>query len=594
MTREQELEKHIKELNKMYWEENNENIIPDENYDDLVRELKELNPNNPVLNTLENYKIDTIEKISHRQPMLSLDKVYSVSELLEWAKSVSRNYSESFSLENKYDGWSVERWNDFLSTRGDGYIGEDISKKMVYIKNLNECPQYIHSELLMLKSDFEKYKDKILRKNGSQYKTPRTILTGILSSDDIITNEKILTLMPFNSNNVILTYKDLVTFNWDLFIEERKNADYPIDGLVLKLMDEEYGKSLGSTTHHVRSAMALKFTNPTGITVLKDIFWSSGKFKLTPVAIVEPVEIGGVIVDSPNLHNYKYILDKDIQIGDTLILERCGDIIPDVKEVIPGKDRMKVVIDRCPYCQFPVFFNDTDIVCTNTNCIGMAIQRLCDAIARIGIEELGEPTVEKLIGIGYEDLIDIFELTIEDIKLLEGFADTSSKNLYDQIQKVKHNGVYEWQILASLNLFGIGETISKTLLKEMSLNGLRNKTLQELEKFSGIGPERAKEIYYGLQHNDKYINNLCKILKVKETPKETRKICFTGKMPKDRSYYFNLAKEHDWTPVDKVTKELGLLVHAVNITSSTKLAKAKKYGVEIMNLEEFLHTIGEK
>lgn len=598
MSRKEWLEKEIERHDYLYWVKHDPKIS-DIEYDTMVRELKNIDPNSSVLFRIHTPVIDG-EKIKHRIPMLSLDKVYTTTDLIKWANKVKRSDEEVYLIQNKYDGWSVEKMHNILSTRGNGFEGDNISNKLVYVKSINNTivdNLYIHGELIMLKSDFEKYRTIILRKNGEQYKTPRTILSGLLTDDNVRDDiGRVLTLMPFDLFQIKTTYKELMDINWDILIKERKEANYPIDGLVLKLEDETYGRSLGSTSHHVKSAMALKFTNPTGETILRDVIWSVGKTKLTPIAIVDPVEIGGVTVDGPNLHNYKYILDKDIHIGDTLILERCGDIIPDVKEVIPGKNRIKITISRCPACEHLLTFNDTDLVCTNLDCKGKKIRKLLDSIIRIGIDGVGEPTVKKLVDNDFYTLIDIFNITKDDILKLERFGDTSSTNLLEEINRVINRGVYEWQILSSLNLPLVGERLSKSILEHMSLDELRHKQIHELQLIKRVGFNLAHTIYTGLLDNSDYLDNLLQILPIINDKQDQSKtkggICFTGKMPKVRSYYEKLASENGFCPVDKVTKSLSVLVCADVNDVKGKIVKAKKYGVKIISIETFLENIG--
>jgi len=589
------LEKEIERHDYLFWEVG-EPEISDEDYHELTKRLKELDPENELLIKIHTPEIESSKSIKHKFPMLSLDKVYTIEELITWANKVKRHNGEIFLLENKFDGWSVEQNNGILSTRGDGFYGDDISNKLVYIKLLDGSTAtnviYVHGELVMLKSDFENNKTKILRKSGVQYKTPRTILTGLLTKDEIREGvERVLTLIPFNAFQLQVPFEALKIIDWDRLIEERKNADYPIDGLVLKLADEEYGNSLGATSHHVRSAMALKFTNPTGKTVLRSIRWSIGKHKITPVGEVDPVEIGGVIVDSPNLHNYKYVIDNDIHIGDTLIVERCGDIIPDVQQVIPGEDREPIYLKKCPACGGLVMFKSPELICINSECIGKHIKRLLDSVVRIGIERLGEPTLAKLISIGVSDLIDIFNLTKEDIIKLERFGESSSENLFNEIQKVKTRGVYEWQVLASLNIHGVGRRMSKMLLENMSLNNLRKMSFDQLVEMKGIGPERAKQICVNLEAQREYINKLLTILPIMgelESMETKGTICFTGKMPEKRSYYEKIARDEGYEPVSRVTKDLGLLVCMDPNSNSGKAKKARNYGTRIMHLDEWL------
>ena len=288
-------------------------------------------------------------------------------------------------------------------------------------------------------------------------------------------------------------------------------------------------------------------------------------------------------------------MDKDIHIGDTLILERCGDVIPDVKEVIPGKSRTPISFETCPVCDSDLEFNDTDLICTNPDCTGKHVRRLVDSVTRIGIERLGEPTIAKLVANGHSNLVDIFNLTREDVIKLERFGESSTKNLLNEIQNVKTRGVYKWQILASLNIPMVGKRMSKTILENMSLTELRNKTVEELDELKDVGFKTANSIYCGLIDNSDYIDELLQTLPIigeKEKPmNEKGTICFTGKMPETRSYYGELAKAVGWEPVSSVTKDLSLLVCANANSTSGKAKKARKYGVNVIGIDDFLNTL---
>jgi len=592
------LEELIKYHNNLFWNKNDP-IITDPEYDLLVEELRIIDPDNPLIQKIHTIPTTSSKKVEHTFPMLSLDKVYTIPELLNWCGKVARTKDEKFILEPKLDGCSSEYSKKILSTRGDGYIGEDITDKLPIIKTCSVDGSfitdyndlyYIRGEIVLSISEFELYKDKLLRKSGQPYKTARSACSGLLNKDDVdVSLGRILTLVPFDLILTTFILTELESLDWDTVIKSYKNLDYPTDGIVIKLADLSYSQSLGNTSHHPRGEMAFKFTNPTGKSVLRDIEWSSGKRKLTPVGKIDPVEIGGVIVSNVNLHNYKYILDKNIQINDTLVIERCGDVIPDVQKVIPGKNRIEIKLECCPECGALVIYNEPELYCTNDNCSGKHLQLLLDSVIRIGIERLGEPTLVKLINKGFNDLIKILKLTKEDILTLEGFANISSENMLNEIQKIIKNGVSEWQLLASLNIKDVGQRMSKIILNDMTLSELRNKSISELECINGIGPERSVRIFNGLKENNNYIDELLKLIPIKKDIKmEKPTICFTGKMPEKRSYYESIASEYGYEPVKSATKTLSVLVCVDPNSGSNKLKNAAKNGTEIISVKEFM------
>jgi len=598
-----ELENKIRYYNNLWWKEN-KIIISDIEYDKLIEKLKTLDPTNELLNEIQDPITTSKKKIYHKKPMLSLEKVYNDIDLLKWCKKVSRSPDEIFKIELKYDGVSGSLENGVLSTRGNGEIGEDISDKLPLIKILRNKnpsdPNVIRGEILFSKSDFQKNRKLILKKDGEEYKNERNAVGGILNREDIDHNiGRILTLVEFDYNFYTLKLSDLETIITNNKFEEIKERvqqnNFPADGMVFKIYDNEYAKKLGYTSHHPKSEIAFKFTNPFGYSKLIEVNWSIGKNTITPIGRIEPVEIGKIIVQNVNLHNMKNIIDRDIHIGDSLKVERAGDVIPFVTGIKVGEKRTDINITICPSCGYNIKYEEPEIICTNPNCPGKHLAKLIDSVVRIGIERLGLPTLQKMIyTLKIHDLVDIFNLKEEDILQLDGFAESSSKNLFNEIQKVKQNGVFEWQILSSLNLNGIGKTLSKSLLENISLKELRKYSLEQLKETIGIGLERAQILFNGLKTNEDLINKLLEILQIRnnkiERKMERPKICFTGKFPEKKSYYYNLIKDH-YEIVERITKDLDLLIVADPNKKTNKLLTGEKLGIKIISIEELLKTV---
>lgn len=591
------LESEIRFHNHLYWDEN-EIAIDDRKYDELVNELKLLDPTNDLINKVHS-SVKSDDKVHHNIPMLSMEKVYNYEDLLKWCTKVSRSTREIFRVEPKYDGVSGDFTDGVLSTRGDGFIGENVTDKLplIEIVGSNIDTQNVRGEIIFTKSNFKKNRDIVLRKDGSKYKNERNAVGGILNRDDIDSKiGNILTMVDFNIPFYKFTLNEIIEGEKNGTLKSVEgvilNEDYPADGIVFKIDDENYAKSLGSTSHHLKSAMALKFVNPFGFSKLIKIIWSVGKHTITPIGRVEEVEVNDIIIKNVNLHNMKNIRDMDIHIGDTLKIERAGDVIPFATKVIPGKERTFIVITACPSCGHDVIYKDPEIVCSNPDCPGKHLMRLMDSVTRIGIERLGQPTLQKMVSTsGVYNLIDIFNLSREDIIKMDGFAESSTENLLIEIQTVKKTGVFEWQILSSLNLQGIGRSLSKDLLKDITLEELRTYSTYQLKLTEGIGEERAKVLYDGLIKEEKYIDDLLKILPIKERNIEEKgdrmKICFTGKFPEKKSYYYDLVQDK-YEIVEKVTKDLDILVVADTSKVSSKQIKAAEKGIKIMSIKDLL------
>ncbi len=594
-----QLEDEIKKHDEAYWILQDP-LIEDHIYDKKVNKLLELEPDNEYLKKPKTPVVDSKGKVKHKIKMLSLDKVYSFVEILKWCKKVARDINEKFKIMPKYDGVSGQLIDGVLATRGDGEVGEDITHKLPFMEILKANPKEnnVRGEILFLKSKFKEIKDTFTRKSGEKYKNERNAVGGILTRDDIKVI-KVLTFIDFNHTVIPVTLKTIEEDGqdaWDDMVSFMQDIDYPVDGIVVQLEDEKYGKSLGTTRHHAKDSIAFKFANPFKWSKIIGITWSMGKHVLTPIIQIEPIEVSGVIIKNVSGHNMKNILDKDICIGDIVKVERAGDVIPFITEVKYGKKRVGGHITKCPECGSNVTYIEPELVCENPTCTGKHLNTLMDAVERIGIERLGKPTLNKMIKtLNVKNLVDIFNLTKNDILKLEGFKETSANNLYNEIQKPIQEGVYEWQLLACLNIEGIGRSLSKDLLEGTTLFNLSSFELVDWNNIPGIGPERANALINGFLDNSIYLNKLTKILPIKNQEVKTEgliKVCFTGRFPKKKAYYYDLLNKN-YEILEKV-KDIDMLVVADPSKQSNKMKAALKKGIKIIGIDELLENLIKK
>ena len=589
----------IEHHNRRYWEIG-EPEISDEDYDALLRKLESINPAHPLLQKVLAPAVASTGKIHHAKPMLSLDKAYSLEEILEWAKKYARSDRELFLVQPKYDGISANFANRVLATRGDGVDGENITDKLPLIEletkgHKGKIDRPVRGEIVIRDDDFKTLYSHIKRKDGKTYKNSRNAVAGIMGLKeigDILSQGAKLTLVDYSLVSYSVTLAEFAE-KWPEILKEVEELPYPMDGLVIKLTDEAYGDSLGNTAHHPRGQIAFKFSGVRRKTRLLDVLWSFGKNCLTPVAQLEPVEIGGITIKQATLHNVKNLIDKDIQIGDMVVVERAGDVIPYIVSREEGEERRSPIITECPCCKSKLVTDGPELRCTNPECSETKVQRILAAVRNIGIERLGEPNIRKMMNtLGVKTLKDIFELKKEDILKLEGFKEKSAGNLIGEIQSARR--VEDFSLLAALNIPGIGKNTAKKILENYTLAELRTLTVEQLSAIDGIGPERSDAISRELRSQSAFLDELLNSVELittkggAETSAPT--ICFTGKMPEQRSYYENLARKSGYEPVDAVTKELSLLVAADLSSASSKLDKAKSYSVKIQSLEEWLKT----
>jgi len=591
------LEEEIKYHDKLYWEKNQPKIS-DVHYDNLIQRLTELDPKNPLLNKIHPSTQISSGKVQHKIPMLSLNKVYTKEDLIKWCEKIARDEQELFLIEYKFDGISADFTNGILSTRGDGNTGEDITDKLPLINKNNGN---YRGEIIFYKSFFEENKQILKKKDGEFYSNARNACAGILNRDDLITDKQLLTFIPFNHVSQMESMKDLRDLDFEILKETAKTSMYPTDGLVIKLADEKYKKSLGSTSHHARGEIALKFANNTVETKLLDVIWSCGKEVITPVGKVDPVEIGGVTISNISLHNALFIQDNDICIGDTITIERAGDVIPHFVSRIHNEDLKFIEIFECPECGAATKYEEPNIKCTNPECSGALLNRFYSSVQHIGIDRLGKPTLRDIMNdLGVEDLRGLFSLKVKDFMILPRFAERKSENLYDEIQKVLREGVYERQILASVNIPGIGKTLSTVLCERFGLMPLIDMCVYPTDIISvlceidGIEEKRANDIYHGIVDNHIYITDLWNMLPLKKYAAveniELPTICLSGKFPEKKAFYYvELIGKYE--VVEKVTKDLDILVVADTSKNSGKQQKAKKLNIEILSIDDLIELV---
>ena len=583
--------------NRLYWEQNAPEIS-DAEFDRIYERLREIAPEHAALNEIHTPSLGERGKVRHAIPMLSLDKAYTLESLQEWAEKYARTPDELLLVEPKYDGISARFDGKVLVTRGNGEFGEDITDKLPLVEL--ECPGYTgpldrpaRGELLIRQDDFSSIYKNIRKKDGSFYKNSRNAVAGIVGLKDIssmLFQGAKITLADYRLYSFKVKACDLAS-EWESLKEKLASLPYPQDGIVLKFADEKFRNSLGNTAHHPRGEIAYKFTNIRKKTKLVGVEWSFGKNCLTPVALLDPVEISGTTIKRASLHNVQNILELGVMIGDTVVVERAGDVIPYIAEVFPGNERKSPMIENCPSCGAALVQIGPELVCTGTECPETSLQRLSAAVRNLGIERLGEPTLRQLMDkCQVKRLSQLFELSAGDILQLDGFAQKSASNLINEIQKART--VNDYQLLASLNIPHIGLNMARQLLDEFSLDELRNMSEDQFAGLNGVGPERARALVEQFSAQKDYLDELLSVVTLRREGKaaaQTRTVCFTGKMPEKRSYYERLAADRGYLAVDSVTKDLSVLVAADPAASGGKLDKARKFGIEIISLDAFLN-----
>lgn len=620
MSRIEELEQQIRHHNDLYWN-NKELEISDIEYDKLVEELKGLDPENELINSFGKADISSEKLIKHSKPMLSLDKIYSKEDLIKWVQKVSRTNQEEFLIQPKYDGMSGLLENGTLSSRGDGIYGQDYTDKLKMIqfdtdKNIDIKKSTLLGEIVIKNSDFKTIFTNIKSKSGIPFKNQRNGIAGILGTDDTdfyYNQGAKITFVDYDKNSTI-TNCFYFSDAWDKVVENiLKTIDYPLDGIVIKLKDKDYADSLGYTAHHPRGAVAFKFTNQKATSKLIDVEWGMGKQQISAIGIIEPVEISGTTIKRVKLQLTKpkssavetCLIDGSLQIGDTVVIERAGDIIPHIISSTPGENRKRVILDKCPFCGSDLFIEDTFVQCADMNgrCIESEIQNLYASIMTLGFKNVGEAYIRTIVNdpnIHVRYIADLFELKPKDL-ILKEYGTRKKEILFEEIEKAKKS-VSKAQVFASINLYNIGKSIAKLLIDNFDWNDLIEGKINanELAKINGIGPSVISTLqgYLGYGYNNIptwATDNLIRMTKlctfteeVKPINSNNLTICFTGKMEHKRSEMEEIAKSKGFIPMDHVDKTLNILVCADPNSGSSKLQKAAKYGTKIISEQDFM------
>jgi len=629
-------------------------IVSDAEYDRLFDELSQLEEKFPQLirpdSPTQRVGAEPAEEFlpfKHNPPMLSMQKAYTYEDLLEFQKRINRflnrNESEKFEyfVEPKYDGLSCEIiYENGLfkkaGTRGNGTVGEDISENVKTIKSvplkLNRAISIsVRGEILMKKEDFFKLNEEKIKNGEDPFANPRNAAAGsVRQLDSSITAKRKLYFIAYEienysvkkQNEVIELLRDLnfrtskeyfvvngvdeVFKKFQYFDENRENLDFEIDGVVVKINDKNLQKQLGSVSHNPRWSIALKFKAKQKETILKDVEFSVGRTgAVTPVAILEPVEIAGVVITHASLHNYDIFTSLQLRKGDKILIERAGDVIPHVVKVIEhSKNEIINFPENCPACGSElVKAPDKPIIyCINVECPAQIKEKIIHFVSKDGfdIEGLGKKQIEKFLEKGIiKEIPDIFYIKNHpEIKEWEGFGEKSFNNLVESIEKSKDIPYYRF--LVALGIREVGNITAKLLTKHFKrFEEFYHVSIGELSNIDGIGPVAAEYIF-DYFHNSKNLETIEQLFKagvkiVYETENENLKLSgktfvFTGSLKNySRSQAKKIVEELGGTVASSVSKKVDFVV--VGDSPGSKYKKAIELGIGILNEREFLELI---
>jgi DNA ligase (NAD+) len=643
--------------------------INDAAFDSLKHELYKLEQEYPDLITpdsptqrVSGQALDKFAKVRHKKRMLSLEDVFYQEELEAWQERIQKlvpHQKLDYFAELKIDGFAIAlvyKNGIFIqgSTRGDGVIGEDVTQNLKTISSIplkleirQKLPSNILSkvksllergeieirgEVYMTKQAFEKVNQERKKKGLSFYANPRNTAAGTIRqldpqvaasrqleflAYDLVTDlgqkthqeeHQIVQALGFriSQDQYCPNLKAAIKF-WQRIKKIRDRLPYQIDGVVVSVNNNQLFKKLGVVGKAPRGAIAFKFPAKEATTIIKDIVVQIGRTgALTPVAILRPVRLGGILITRATLHNEDEIKRLDVRIGDTVIVQRAGDVIPDIVRVIKklrtGQEKKFKMPKKCPVCGGVVIRPKGEVVhrCQNKNCGSIQRQRIIHFVSKKGfdIEGLGPQIVNQLMDEGLvSDPADLFSLTQGDLVSLERFAEKSAINLIEAIEKSKKISLAKF--IFALGIRHVGEETAVNLARHFGqLGKLKKASLEELLRVKDIGPIVAQSIFkwFNNKHNqrllDRIIEGGVEISKVKTAKKKLAGQTFvlTGELDRlTREEAKARIRELGGHVSSSVSQQTDFVV--VGKEPGSKYDKAKKLGVKIIREKEFLKMV---
>ncbi|WP_435196218.1 NAD-dependent DNA ligase LigA [Natronomonas sp. EA1] len=626
-------------------------VIGDRAYDalfDRLRTLEEtfaLDREGSPTQRVGGEPVESFETVEHVAPMRSIDSSGEVADVRAFDERVrERVGAVEYICEPKFDGVSVEvvyEAGELVrgTTRGDGERGDDITKNIKTVASIpqrlrGDYPDFlaVRGEVFMPREAFNQYNAERVERGDDPFANPRNATAGtVRQQDPSITAERpldcfffdVLSEPPFDTrwaqherlpdwglktNDRVELVDDIegaIDYR-DAMLAERDDIDYEIDGVVIKVNSLAASEELGSTARAPRWAYAYKFPARTEQTTVRNITVQVGRTgRLTPVALLDPVEVGGVMVSRASLHNPEQIQELGVGIGDRVKVQRAGDVIPYVSEVVEkGGEGHFQFPDHCPVCDSAVERDGPMAFCTGGVACPAQLQRAVEHYGSrdaLDIEGLGEKTVEQLLDAGLiERIPDLYALSVDELAALEGWGETSAENLVEAIEATKNPPLDDF--LVALGVPEVGPTVATNLARTFgTLDALLDASTEELQEAPEVGEEVAREIheFFASERNREVIDQL-RAHGVEPQPMETDTgdaldgltFVFTGALSESRSQYQDLVEKHGGRATSSVSSNTDYLVEGEN-AGTRKREDAEANDVPVIDEEGFWSVLEE-
>ncbi len=654
----QRMEKLAKQINELRFRYHvlDDPAVSDEIYDSLTQELVALEVKYPqfkLKNTptqrVGGEPLDKFEKIEHANRMLSLNDAFDKQQVRGWEERIRKILPDEkfdYFCELKFDGLAISLRYDrgvlkIAATRGDGFTGENVTENIKTIQSVpieldKSLTVEIRGEVIMTKDVWENL-NKRQEKEGKQiYANTRNAAAGsIRQLDPKITASRklqfyaydIITDLGFKTHEQVhdqieefgfrpikyrrscKTLEEVFDF-YDEIAKVREKLPFGIDGVVVSVNQTPILKRLGVVGKAPRGMVAFKFPPEQVTTIVENILVQVGRTgKLTPIAALRPVFVGGTTVSRATLHNEEEIKRKDIKIGDTVVIQRAGDVIPEVVQVLPkmrsGKEKNFKMPKVCPVCKVEVQRRaagkeeSVDFYCVNDDCPTKNLRSMEHFVSAFDIYTVGPRILERFKDEGLiSDVVDLFLLKTEDINSLERFGEKSAENIVNSIQGAKR--IQLPKFIYALGIPHVGEETAFDLAQRFgSIDAVMDASKEELNSIPNIGGVVAESVYswFNQKRSKELVKNLIKVgikietVKIKETPLSGKSIVVTGALDSlSREEAKEAVREAGGDWVSSVSKNTDFVVVGAN--PGSKYDKAQKLGVKILEEKDFLKLLG--
>ena len=655
----QELREKTEYYAKKYYDDDKPEIS-DFEYDMLMVELRNLEKDFPEFKSKDSltqkvggHVKEGFEKVTHEVPLQSLQDVFSIQEVIDYVEKINQKAEESniknkrYVVETKIDGLSAAleyKSGKFVrgATRGNGLVGEDVAQNLKTIKTIpmelkEKIDITVRGEVFISKEDFEKMNQEREENEEELFANARNAAAGSLRQlDSKITKKRPLDIYifnvqkiegkEFNSHFEELEYLSKLGFNVNpvriecntieeienaikKIGEDRENLTFGIDGAVIKVDDLKFREILGTTAKTPRWAIAYKYPPEKRETILKDIICQVGRTgAITPMAILEPVKVAGSTISKTTLHNEDFIKEKELKIGDTVVIQKAGDVIPEIvevkKEKRTGKEKEFNMPKNCPVCGAPAIREEGEaaIRCTGIECPAKLFRNLVHFVSReaMNIDGLGENIIGQLLDRNLiSNIADIYSLTFEDIASLKKNGNKFAQNLINSINNSKENDLY--RLITGLGIRNVGVKASKILARKYkNIDNLFNATLEELSIINDIGPIMANNIveFFKQEQTIDLINRFKQYgvntqsleNDVEDNRFEGKIFVLTGSLENyTRTEAADIIEKFGGKNSSTVSKKTSYVLAGEE--AGSKITKAQNLGVEIITEEQFENMI---